>query len=386
MFVASDSLQNPYDGASLFSRAFFMWPGVLIKLGSQKALQENDVANISADDDAETLGSLFNKLWEDECRGKSHPSLWNVLLKMFGPTVFGFIGIVYVIESAVKVYQAVLLGKLIEYFLSEDPSARLYDNGYFISGLLIITGIAVTFMHHHFYFFTWRLGMQLRMTLSAAVYEKATKLNLRSLNRTAVGHIVNLCSQDVETFQQAGCFVHSIYHPILECCAVLFVGVDQVGVSFLAGFGVILLLVPLQSGFSSLLSASRKSTAVFTDERLKLVNQALTGARLMKINGWENAFVDIIERVRAKEVGALLATNYLRAFNEAVFFASPAIVGCLTFVTYSKLGGQLTSQKVFTVLTLFSITQFSMTKFFPYAVQFLTEAHVRCVGLTHSHC
>lgn len=369
-------LKNPFDVASYFSQAFFIWPGALVELGSQKTLQESDVAVVAVDEDAYMLSSIFDKMWTEECQ-KANPSLLKVLFRMFGPTLNGMIGIVFVIESAVKIYQAVLLGKLIKYFLTENPSSTLYDNGYFISGLLVITGIAVFFMHHHFFFCTWRLGLRLRITMSAAIYKKSTKLNLRSLNRTAIGHIVNLCSQDVESFQQAGCFIHNIYHPIIESIGVIYAGVDQVGVSFLAGFGAILLLLPLQSWFSRMLSTSRKATAAFTDERLKLINQALTGSRLMKINGWEWAFVDIIERVRAKEVGALLSTNYLRAINEAIFFASPAIIGCFTFVTYSKLGGTLTPQKVFTVLTLFNITQFSLIKFFPYAVQFLTEAYVR---------
>jgi hypothetical protein len=47
---------------------------------------------------------------------------------------------------------------------------------------------------------------------------------------------------------------------------------------------------------------------------------------------------------------------------QAIFFAAPIIVGCFTFVTYVRTGGVLNPQKVFTVLTLFSIVQFSMTK------------------------
>lgn len=38
------------------------------------------------------------------------------------------------------------------------------------------------------------------------------------------------------------------------------------------------------------------------------------------------------------------------------------MVGAITFITYHESGGELTAQSVFTVLTLFSIIQFSLTK------------------------
>ena len=137
-----------------------------------------------------------------------------------------------------------------------------------------------------------------------------------------------------------------------------------------------MLLLPLQAFFSQRLSISRKGTSKYTDERIKLINQALTGVSLMKINGWEMIFVKMIEDIRHFEIKALLKTNFLRAMNESIFFATPVLVGFLTFITYAKTGGDLSVQKVLTVLTLFNVMQMSMTKFFPFAIQFMSEARV----------
>ena len=46
----------------------------------------------------------------------------------------------------------------------------------------------------------------------------------------------------------------------------------------------------------------------------------------MKINGWELTFVELIEKIRLKEILALLHINDLRAYNEAIFFVSPILV------------------------------------------------------------
>jgi hypothetical protein len=112
--------------------------------------------------------------------------------------------------------------------------------------------------------------------------------------------------------------------------------------------------------------------------RLKLVSQALVGARLMKINGWEWKLAEHIETARAAEVAGYQRTNRLRAINEAIFFSTPVVVSAATFLTYVYTGGVLIPRKVFAVLVLFSLTQMTMTKFFAMSVEFLTQVGDRC--------
>jgi ABC-type transport system involved in cytochrome bd biosynthesis fused ATPase/permease subunit len=252
----------------------------------------------------------------------------------------------------------------------------VYNNGYFLCFLLILLGAAVAFAHHHAFFHAWRLGMQLRGALTTIIYDKSIRLSLASMASISVGHIVNLTAQDVESFQICGCFVHFAYTPLLEALAVLYFGIAEIGVSFVAGFACIILLVPLQKVFSAQLHKSKSSTSRHTDERLKVLNQALNGVRLMKISGWEDVFIRIIEEARKREVAALLYTNIMRGLNEAIFFAMPIMIACFTFVTFVRLGGTLSTAKIFIVFTYFNIVQFSMTKFFSMSIAALTECHV----------
>ena len=102
----------------------------------------------------------------------------------------------------------------------------------------------------------------------------------------------------------------------------------------------------------------------------------------MKINGWELAFKDIIGAARKLEMSSMLKLNYIKGVNEvphlpdtplsfvvitcdalqAIFFFAPVVIGAVTFITFHESGGELTPQNVFTVLTLYSIIQFSLTK------------------------
>lgn len=369
---------NPYDNASFIDLLFFFWPAPLVKLGSMKVLEQSDLPQVSKDDDVYALGRNLTNKWEiEKTKGIGKASLTRALFFTHMPSNW-FVGAILITESALRIYQAQILGRLIKYLLTGTNSSdqSLYDNGYFLSFILVTLGACIAFTHHHAFFHAWRLGMQLRGALTSIIFDKAVKLSLSSMSSISVGHIVNLSAQDVESFQICGCFIHFLYTPILEALAVLYFGIAEVGVAFVAGFACIILLIPVQKTFSNQLTKSKESTSKFTDERLKVLNQALTGVRLMKINGWESIFIDIIEGIREKEVAALLYTNIMRGLNEAIFFAMPIMIAAFTFITYTRLGGTLTTSKIFIVLTYFNIVQFSMSKFFSMSIASVTECYV----------
>ncbi|CAN0466179.1 unnamed protein product, partial [Hapterophycus canaliculatus] len=51
-----------------------------------------------------------------------------------------------------------------------------------------------------------------------------------------------------------------------------------------------------QGCFSRKFASVRQRVTTLTDERVKLTNQAVAGARLMKMNGWEPALEKEIQR------------------------------------------------------------------------------------------
>jgi ATP-binding cassette subfamily C (CFTR/MRP) protein 4 len=371
-----DSKFNPYETAGWVSRLFFLWPNQLVEDGNSKMLNQEDLPVIPREDRSSYLNKLLNDEWEKQ-KKLPNPSLLKALFWAFAPK-YAWLALILIAESVIRIFQAILLGYFVKIMLNEDSSSSnsLLNNGYFVSFLISLCGALVAGMHHQYFFYGWKFGMQTRIAMSSIIYDKAVRLHTRSLANTESSHIINLSSQDVEAFQQAGIFIHFLYVPILEAGAILVVGIREVGISFVAGFAAVILLVPLQSVFSRALTQIRTTLGHRTDERLKLVSQAIGGARLMKINGWELAFRDIIGAARRLEMSSMMKLNYIKGINEAIFFFAPVVIGAITFITFHETGGELTAQNVFTVLTLFSIIQFSLTKFFPLAVQFQTQAYV----------
>ncbi|KAJ3095768.1 hypothetical protein HDU97_006554 [Phlyctochytrium planicorne] len=130
--------------------------------------------------------------------------------------------------------------------------------------------------------------------------------------------------------------------------------IKTIGVSALAGFGLLLAMIPLQTLAVRKLVQLRKSNATTTDQRIKLTTEALTSIRVLKFFSWESSFLDRIMDVRSKELVIVITSSLLRSFVNAAGFAIPALAAALTFMVYYVVDPSLNPVKVFTALALFN--------------------------------
>lgn len=105
---------------------------------------------------------------------------------------------------------------------------------------------------------------------------------------------------------------------------------QEVGIASLAGLAFLLLLIPvnvyLVKRFRSLQIKQMKDK----DERLKVMNEILTGIRVLKLYAWELSFEKIVEKIRLKEIATLLKAAYLSAFSQFIWNCAPFAVRLLT--------------------------------------------------------
>ncbi|XP_017901016.1 PREDICTED: multidrug resistance-associated protein 4-like, partial [Capra hircus] len=205
----------------------------------------------------------------------------------------------------------------------------------------------------------------------------ALRLSSSAMRKTTTGQAVNLLSNDVNRFDQGGNDVLALsvggatagYHsdrPALD-------GNRNV-VSCWDGVLIILLL--LQSCFGKLFSSLRSKTAALTDNRISTMSEVISGIKTIKMNAWEKSFIDLISRLRRKEISKILKSSYLRGMNLASFFAVSKIMIFVTFITNDLLDNRITASQVFVVVTLFEALRFSNTLYFPMAVEKVSEAIV----------
>ena len=85
--------------------------------------------------------------------------------------------------------------------------------------------------------------------------------------------------------------------------------------------------------------------------------QVLSGVRVVKLLHWEPPYSEWINSARLREMRVVKAVASLKAVNEGLFFCSTHLIAAAVFLTYTLTGGDLTSQIIFTTLSLFSLLQ-----------------------------
>eukprot|EP00934_Nitzschia_sp_Nitz4_P006161 Nitzschia sp. Nitz4//scaffold366_size23882//2073//6107//NITZ4_008438-RA/size23882-processed-gene-0.30-mRNA-1//-1//CDS//3329549299//6151//frame0 len=364
---------NMLENASAFSKLFFQWPFPLLKLGLERPLEEADLPEIMKVDSSRFCRDDFMRIWEAEMeRNPVRPSLHWALVKNYLTSLW-YIQPLLGLAAAAKIVQAVALGYLIQSF--ETGEAR---EGYKWASLLVLSGVVILFEHHHVFLITWRKGMQLRASCVAAIYAKSLRLSsTHHETNSSTGKIMNLASNDVERFLQAALFVNHLFWAPLQAIAILVVGCFILGPAFAAGFGLLVaVFVPFQFRLSRKFAFFRSQVAAITDQRVNFVSQAINGARVMKMSGYEWRFLDRIRDIRTKEVAQIAKANRLKASNETLFFSSNVIISLTIFLTHVFTGGTLRPRDVFTVFTLINILQLEVTKHVSMGVMAISEVSV----------
>nr|XP_014335662.1 PREDICTED: multidrug resistance-associated protein 4 isoform X2 [Bos mutus] len=373
---------NPLQNANLCSRLFFWWLNPLFKIGHKRRLDKNDMYSVLPEDRSQHLGEELQGYWDQEVlrakKDAQEPSLMKAVINCYWKS-YVVLGIFTFLEESTKVIQPIFLGKIISYFENYDPtsSVTLFEAYSYAAGLSAGT-LIWAILHHLYYYHIQRVGIRLRVAVCHMIYRKALRLSSSAMGKTTTGQIVSLLSNDVNKFDQVTIFLHFLWAGPLQAIAVTTLLWMEIGISCLAGMAILIILLLLQSSIGKLFSSLRNKTAVLTDERIKTMNEVITGIRIIKMYAWEKSFIDLITRLRRKEISKILRSSYLRGMNLTSFFTVSKIMIFATFITNVLLDNVMAASQVFMVVTLYEALRFTSTLYFPMAIEKVSEA-VICI-------
>ncbi|XP_047432400.1 ATP-binding cassette sub-family C member 4-like [Mugil cephalus] len=371
---------NPLVTSGWFSRTFLCWLTPLLQLGHKRRLEESDMYRVLPDDRSETLGEELQRFWDREVRTASKelqkPNLARALLRCYGKS-YAFAGIFVFLLESIKVFQPLLLGRIILFFETYQPDDQSgLSAAYAYAAAMSISSFGLTVLQHFYYYHVQRTGMKMRVAMCHVIYRKALGLSSESMGRTTTGQIVNLLSNDVNRFDEVTLNLHYLWVGPLQAVVIIVFLWYEIGPSCLAGVAVLTLMLPLQTWFGKLFGLFRGKTVVLTDGRLRIMNEVVSGIRIIKMYAWEKPFSALVTEVRRKEISQVLKSSYLRGLNMASFFASSKIIIFITFTIYSLLGNSITASRVFVTVSLYGTIKLTLTLFFPLAVEKLSETVV----------
>ncbi|CAF1074562.1 unnamed protein product [Didymodactylos carnosus] len=350
--------------------AFWWWVNPILNLGNKRNLTDNDLFDLSSNDECR---HLLDKL-EVNCKSveNNNISTWKVIIKTFWKKSL-IAGLILLLLTAAKIAQPLFLKEIV--LNISDPDAHPSTGYMYAVGL----GLAATFqaiIHQQFFFRIARVGMQVRIALTALIYKKVLQLKTSALLKTTSGQLINLISNDASTFEELSICLHYIWEAPLEALIVFGLIWMNIGVPTLFGYAVLILLIPLQLYFSKKFGTYRKNTLAWADKRIKTVNEILIGCQVVKMYNWEKSLENAVHKQRNEELSSVRQASRIRAINMGLFFSSLSLISLATFGGSWLMGHSLKPAQIFTVLSFFSIIRTPITNFLPTSIENLSESFI----------
>ncbi|XP_041640876.1 ATP-binding cassette sub-family C member 10 [Cheilinus undulatus] len=394
------------DGSGIFSRLFFLWLTPLLQRGQRGELERPaDVYHLPQRLRTSVVCRYFHQCWEACRRGgtvsdrqdqwpppvsrsllsgtwSSHyqeetlelegdVGLLTVLHKAFGLR-FYVLGVLKAAVNMLSFAGPLLLNSLVNFM--EERGAPASHGAWCALGLFATTFLAAM-LRISYLFEVSKVALSARAALMSAIYAKALRVSGSSLAVFSLGEVVNLMSTDTDRVVNFFTSFHELWSMPFRFSITLYLLYLQVGVAFLGGLCVALLLVPFNKFLASRILSNNKDMLRHKDSRVKVMTEILFGIRVIKFYNWESHFTQKVSECRKQELSHLKAIKYLDALCVYTWAALPVVISILTFVTYVLLGYQLTAAKVFTTLALVGMLIIPLNSF-PWVLNGILEAKV----------
>ncbi|KAJ1960654.1 hypothetical protein GGI12_003685, partial [Dipsacomyces acuminosporus] len=375
-------VRSPEEDANIFSRLVFEWMSPLLKTGRAKLITQGDLWDLPRKYRPSNVATRFEANWQYELDNalRRTPSLVRALWKTLG-LPYLLAGLFKLIQDILQFTQPVLLSRLIGFvasYATEDPQPASY--GYFYAASMLVLQLVQTIFLHQYFQLGMTTGMKAKSSLTTAIYKKALRLSNETRQEYTTGSITTLFSVDVERIGGVTDYAHIAWSGPVQIIFAVYLLYNTLGWSVFAGIVVMIISVPLNGWLTAKMRKLQIQQMKNKDKRTTLIDEALSGIKVIKLYAWEKSFLDKIKHVRESlELVTLRDYGVVFAFASVSMMAVPFLVSFMTFLIYATFDGvshgPLTAQLIFVSLSLFNLLRFPLTMF-PIIVSSLVDASV----------
>lgn len=371
---------NPEQTASCCSKLFFGYLNDLFRLGAQRPLLLSDIpVPIDADEagaacarfDAEWRKSDLDALAAMRPRERSVKAITGAARRFVGTPVLRS-SLYYLLSSVLQFAPPFLLKMLVSHLEGSAAYSTLVL-WLLVAGMLVLPPIQSLILSQHNAIMA-RAGVQLRTALSTQIFRKGLVLSNAARQSKDTGEIVNVLSNDAVKPVRFFLFANALWANPLIVGACLYLIGREVGAAFWFAFlALFLAFIPLMFVFKAV-AKLRVGILGYSDKRVKLMSEILSGIKVIKLYAWDQAFADKIQGIRVDEVRLLKILAYVVGLAFSIMLGSlPLMLPVIVFSAAATITGTvITASKAFTVIALFNILRFPFA-FFPLAaVQWVT--------------
>ncbi|XP_016967737.1 probable multidrug resistance-associated protein lethal(2)03659 [Drosophila biarmipes] len=358
--------ENPRERSNFIVASWFWYAMPLFVKGSKQTLGSKDLYKPLTEHKSDTLGNKLWASWEHELKiDKENPNLLRAVLRTFAWQL-ALPGLaIFLVELGLRTFQPILLVKLISYF-SHQPKAE--EMGYFYAIALILNSILSVMLLAPANFGIYHVCFKMRVALTSMIFRKALRLSKNALGETTSGHVVTLISNDIPRLNNGVYTVHYLWVGPLQVLLITYLMYQEIGIAAMFGMIFMLLLIPLQIFLGKKTSLLHLKAAERTDNRLRMVNEIISGIRVLKMYAWELPFEKMVAQARKKEMNSIRQGQYIRGFRFTCRIIVSRVAIFLSLVGYVILRGFFTPEVAFLVTAYYNVLLAAMSIYFPAAM------------------
>ncbi|KAM3600087.1 uncharacterized protein V6R79_017187 [Siganus canaliculatus] len=405
-------IQNccPEEDASFLSRFFFFWFSSLVLCGYRRPLQASDLWPLRDQDSSRRIMmdlQKFRRLQKGpdqvggRCRGLSWSRPWSgvaatdtektQLLRKDRKVQGHEFSLVSTLGRSFGLYflrgtLCLLLHDMVMFAVPQvislllgfmrDPDAEMWK-GFLFASVLFLLSCLQSLLHHHYMFHCFTVGMRLKTAVMGLVYRKSLLISSVARQQCTVGEIINLVSADTQKLMDVVVYFNSIWVTPIEVSLCFYFLWQLLGLPALAGVVTVVLIFPLNGFIAKVRSKLQELQMQFTDSRIKLMNEILSGMKILKFYAWEEAFWRRVSVLRDNELKALKTSQILYAISLSSFNSSSFLIALSVFGVYVLIDERnvLDAEKIFVSVAIINILKTPLSQL-PFAISTTMQAAV----------
>ena len=321
----------------------------LITTGGKRSLIKEDLGACSKNQDSKKLYAIYEKQWErEEQLPEDKRSFFRAVFRCTGTWRWVVSNLLNIVTICLSFVPTMVLNRLVSDMEQENSGTHFpflitidMTMRWVYTLILLLVPIINACLNSVVMMMMVKLGVQMRTIAQEAVYRKALRLTSTAKGSTSTGQLVNIMSTDTNVLLQFVMIITILVMiPVMMVVCVILVVMQMGKLTWIAiGFYVVMLLCQFVTvAFGRKV---RDSILKATDARVKLMNEVLTGIRVIKYYCWEKPFKGKIHDIRHVELKQHAKMGYIMGTGiQALSSLIPNIVPLVSFALYPSVMGE----------------------------------------------
>ncbi|XP_074263121.1 putative ABC transporter C family member 15 [Silene latifolia] len=348
--------ESLYSKASFFDLVTFSWLNPLFVTGNKAALEQDEVPEVDKHDSAEYLSGCFDESLrkvKEESQGQSrfiYKAIVEIIWKK--AALNGMFAVISASASYVGPY-------LINYFVNflNDKQNKRLQSGYLIAVCFLCAKVVETTAERQWIFGARQLGLRLRSALISHIYRKGLVLSSQARQAHTGGEIINYMSVDVQRITDFIWYMNKLWMLPVQISLAIFVLHTSLGLGSLAGLAATLIVMGFNVPLTRMQKKYQSKIMDAKDARMKATSEVLRNIKTIKLQAWDNQFIDKLQGLRSIESNWIWISLRLAAIGAFIFWGSPTFISIATFGACLLMGIPLTAGSVLSALATFRMLQ-----------------------------